>query len=267
MRLLLTSDLHRDGAKLLWLLEEAPAHDALLVAGDLLDIFSNTSLEDQKTGTLRWRQLVQDAGKSFAWCSGNHDFFYGERTPMSGDSPLWMKESPSSPTFVTDGESRLLEAGGEKIAITTLPWPVRWDLFMDGYRTTYIDFDFVKNLLRVGKRLKVEACVPWIILFHEPPGGTPLSATSISPEEDFARRIIETAEPDFSLHGHIHQAPTNPGGSWIWKTGKTVCFNSGQSECNEPLQYILLECRAPGDWTAIWHGNGRILRANSSCAH
>ena len=42
MRLLLTSDLHRDAKKLLWLLDEAPNHDALFVAGDLLDIFSNT---------------------------------------------------------------------------------------------------------------------------------------------------------------------------------------------------------------------------------
>ncbi len=44
MTLLLTSDLHRDGTKLLWLLDEAPAHDALFVAGDLLDMFSNADL-------------------------------------------------------------------------------------------------------------------------------------------------------------------------------------------------------------------------------
>jgi len=62
MRLLLTNDLHRDGSKLLWLLEEAPTYDALLVAGDLLDIFSKTDFEDQKSGTLRWRQAILNAG-------------------------------------------------------------------------------------------------------------------------------------------------------------------------------------------------------------
>ncbi len=261
MRLILTSDLHRDGAKLLWLLDEAPAHDALLVAGDHLDIFSNAAVEEQIAGTLRWRQLVQDAGKSFAWCSGNHDFFCGEKTPMSAASPLWMKDAPSSATCVTDGESRLLKAGGENIALTTLPWPVHGgELSIDGYRTTYSDF--VKNLLRLGKRLQAEEGVPWIVLCHEPPGETPLSAKYVAPEADFARRMIEAAEPDFSLHGHIHHAPNAPGGSWIWQMGKTVCFNTGQSAPNEPPHYVLFEC-VPGDWTAIWNGNGRVLRVGA----
>lgn len=47
MRLLLTPDPHRDGKKLLWFLDKAPEHDALLVAGDLLDIFSNTDFKVQ----------------------------------------------------------------------------------------------------------------------------------------------------------------------------------------------------------------------------
>jgi len=260
MRLLLTSDLHLDRAKLLWLLEEAPAHDALLVAGDLLDIFSDKGLEEQKTGALRWRAAVINSGKSFAWCSGNHDFFNGDHTPMASASPMWMRESPSSPTCVSDGESRLLESGAEKIVITTIPWPVQGgDLIMDGYRTTYIDF--VKNLLRMGKKLQAEAVVPWIVLCHEPPGETPLSATYVAPEADFARRMIEAAEPDFSLHGHIHQAPKSPGGSWICQVGKTVCFNPGQSHRNEPLHSILLELKVGGDWSAIWEGNGSIQRA------
>jgi Icc-related predicted phosphoesterase len=61
MKLLLTADLHRDARKLLWLLEEAPEHDALLVAGDLLDIFSNTGFADQKSGILRWGDGVLHA--------------------------------------------------------------------------------------------------------------------------------------------------------------------------------------------------------------
>ncbi|MEI6036284.1 MAG: metallophosphoesterase, partial [Verrucomicrobiae bacterium] len=78
MRLLLTSDLHRDGKKLLWLLDEAPEHDALLVAGDLLDIFSNSGFIEQKSGVLRCRNTFLKSRKSLAWCSGNHDFFNGD---------------------------------------------------------------------------------------------------------------------------------------------------------------------------------------------
>jgi len=212
MKILLTSDLHRDGKKLLWLLDEAPEHDALFVAGDLLDIFSNTGFNEQKGGDLRWRETILQSGKSFAWCSGNHDFFHGDHTPMAAASPLWMREKPSTKTCITDGESRFLETPSGNIAVTTIPWPVHGgDHVVDGYRTTY--FDFVKRLLQAGRKIKNEERVPWIVLNHEPPGGTPLSAAYAAPEADFARRIIEAAEPDFSLHGHIHQAPTAPGGS------------------------------------------------------
>lgn len=124
MTLLLTSDLHRDGAKLLWLLDEAPAHDAVFMAGDMLEFSSNVSLAEQSAGATRWRDKVLANGKSFAWCSGNHDFLEGDRTPILDASPLWMKQTPSSERFVSDGESRLLQIGGERIAITTIPWPV-----------------------------------------------------------------------------------------------------------------------------------------------
>ena len=258
MRLILTSDLHRDGSKLSWLLEVEL--DALLVAGDHLDLFSRTPFEDQISGTLRWMRLIQESGKSFAWCSGNHDFFQGEKTPISGASPKWMKKLTSSARCVSDGESRLLEVGDGKIAVTTIPWWVPGTtLMIDGLRMNYQDF--TRKLLQTGKKLQTEEGVPWIVLCHQPPGETPLCGNATSPEADFVRRMIEAAEPDFSLHGHIHEAPTNPGGSWIWQQGKTTYFNPGQSDYNETPYYILLECFGDGKWSAIWNGNGQILRA------
>ena len=260
MRLLLTSDLHRDGAKLLWLLDEAPQYDALLVAGDLLDIFSENSFEEQKTGPLRWKDVVLKSGKSLAWCSGNHDFFNGDHTPMVAASPLWMTETPSSKKYVTDGESRILQVGVDKVAITTIPWPVHGgDVLVNARTISY--HEFVRDLLREGKRLKTK--MPWFVLCHEPPGNTPLAATYIAFEADFARMMIESGQPDFSLHGHIHQAPTSPGGAWIWQLGTTICFNPGQSDLGEQPHYILLDWRSRSDWTAIWQGGGRTLRAES----
>ena len=222
MRLLLTSDLHRDGSKLLWLLDDAPQHDALLVAGDLLDIFSNTSFSEQKSGALRWRDVVLKSGKALAWCSGNHDFFRGDHTPMAAASPVWMCQEPSTKTYVPDGESRVLQVGDGKVAITTIPWPVHGgDVLVNDRNIPY--HEFVLGLLREGKLLQAD--MPWIILCHEPPGDTPLAATYVAAEADFARKLIEAAQPDFSIHGHIHQAPTAPGGSWIWQLGKTICFH------------------------------------------
>ena len=261
MNIILTSDLHRDGAKLLWLLDEAPQHNALLVAGDLLDIFSNTVMSDQTSGALRWRDAYLKSGKSLAWCSGNHDFYHGDHTPTSEASPLWMREIPSSSTYLTDGESRLLDVGLEKVAVTTLPWPVSdGEFVIGGTRINYLDF--VRDLLRAGRKLQTEE-TPWIVLFHEPPEGTPVAATYSAMEADFTRRTIEAAKPDFSLHGHIHQAPTAKGGSWNAQLGPTVCFNAGQSLPGEPLHHILLEWRSRNDWTATWSGAGQSLQIKS----
>jgi len=263
MRLLLTSDLHRDGNKLLWLLDEAPEHDALLVAGDLLDIFSSTAFIDQKSGTTRWREEILNSGKSFAWCSGNHDFFQGDRTPKKGASPLWMRESLSTKSFVTDGESRLLRTSGGDLAITTIPYPLHvGEIVTDGYRTTYPDF--VKSLLSAGAKLRETYEVPWIVLNHEPPARTQLAINYETPEADFARKIIEDFQPDFSLHGHIHDSPTANGGSWIWQNGKTTCFNAGQSLPGEPLHHVLLEWSSTDNWTATWHGSGQVLTAEGT---
>jgi Icc-related predicted phosphoesterase len=261
MKLLLTSDLHRDGTKLLGLLEEAPAHDALLVAGDHLDIFSDTGFTEQKSGALLWREAVRRAGKPFAWCSGNHDFFRGDATPMKGASPLWMRETEGDETCITDGETRVLKTAAGTLAVTTVPWPVTGDMILlDGYRASYLDF--VKGLLHAGKKLQAEG-LPWIILNHEPPAQTPLATGYVAAEADFARRLLESAQPDFSLHGHIHQAPTAEGGCWVWQLGETICFNAGQSAPGEPGHMILLEIQGPRRWQATWRGDRRTLRAES----
>ena len=260
MRILLTADLHRDKTKLRWVLEDAPAHDVLLVAGDFLDIFSTTGFTEQKSEIIRWKSSVLARGRGLAWCSGNHDFFQRERSPISVASPLWMREASSTHNFVADGESRILETSGGRIAVTTLPWPVNGDdIVVNGYRTTYVDF--AQALLRTGKKLQTEEGIPWIVLCHEPPGNTPLAAGYMEHEADVALTLIEAAEPDFSLHGHVHEAPTSPGGLWIWQVGKTVSFNAGQSPAGEPPHFIVLDLRGPGNYTAIWSGAGRVLRA------
>jgi hypothetical protein len=94
--------------------------------------------------------------------------------------------------FVPDGESRLIETPGGRIAVTTLPWPVHGgDLMVSGCRTNFIDF--TTKLLRRGKILQTEESVPWIVLCHEPPGNTPLAATYAARKADLARMMIEAA--------------------------------------------------------------------------
>lgn len=251
MRLLLTADLHRDGRKLLWLLDNAPKHDALLIAGDHLDIFASATLSDQKAGALRWKDAYLNTGKSLAWCSGNHDFFYGEDSPMAQASPFWMREDASHSQYITDGESKILESKAGGLAVTTVPWPVTGqELVVDGYRTNYLTH--VKSLLQKGKKLQTEEGTPWIVLCHEPPALSPLCREYDKPEGHFAKELILEAQPDFSLHGHIHLGPTFPEGSWHCKLGQTTCFNPGQSLPGESPHHILLQIKGPNHWKASW---------------
>lgn len=265
MRLLLTADIHRDEAKLRWILESAPAHDALLVAGDLLDIFSSASFVEQKSKIVRWKSGILARERALAWCSGNHDFFDAEHTPMAAASPRWMREAPSTKTFVADGESRLIETAGGRLAVTTIPWPVHGgQVVIDGYRTDF--FGFATSLLRKGKLLQTEECVPWIVLCHEPPDNSPLVGDYVAAEAVFTRRLIESAEPDFSLHGHVHEAPDSFDGSWIWRRGFSAHFNAGQSGAGEDPNYIILDLNGRDGWSATWSGFGKIERAKSSGA-
>jgi len=251
----LTSDLHCDDTKLRWL-ADLEAH-AILVAGDLLDIFSQTGIRQQQGEIHRWCTKLQERDRPLIWSSGNHDFFNGPNTPVSSASPEWMKDGDFA--VVSDGETRLLRIDGLPLALTTVPWPVTGgDFFEEDEKTSHLEF--VRRLLAEGMRYQA-AGATWILLAHEPPSGTPLCAGYEAGEADFTRQMIESAQPDFSLHGHLHEAPGKKGGSWIWQLGKTVCLNAGQSHRDEIPNLIELELRADKSWTAVWRGFGTSVRA------
>lgn len=254
MKLLLVSDLHRDGKKLLWILEDAPPHDAVLIAGDMLDIFSNTAMRMQIDGAKRYRDTLLSEKQWVVWCSGNHDFYVGENTSTDAASPAWMREE-TAPQFVRDGESRIIGDGRDAAIVTTVPWPVTGnDVIVDGKSVGYLDH--IKALLHQGHQLRAEHSLPWIVLHHEPPIGTAVASGYDTAEAGFSRRIIEAAEPDFSLHGHIHEAPSRKGGSWIDLVGRTVCFNAGQSVPGSLPHAILLETGEK--WCARWIVEGEV---------
>lgn len=263
MRVLLTSDLHGDPVKLSWLRDSAPPHDALLVAGDHLDIFSSLNAPAQQKRALSWAAEIVKSGRSIAWCSGNHDFFEGEDSPMEEASPRWMREVADSDRWITDGQSRILPAGRGTLVVTTLPWPVTGNSVALPSGDSMGFESYVTSLIRKGRSLRERHQVPWIILMHEPPIDTALAVDYLATEAAFTRRIIESAQPDFSLHGHIHEAPTRNGGSWREQIGTTVCFNAGQSPLGELPQYILLDWRAGNRPAAHWWGDESADRRES----
>lgn len=264
MRLLLTSDLHMDGKKFLWLLDSSPECDAVLVAGDILAMFSSQPFASQAESANRWREAIVRTGRDFVWCSGNHDVLHGS---MRGSGVGWMRNRGSTPRYVGDGETGLVAENWGGMAVTSIPWPLPHPVPVDErrlgrHRSAYLAL--VGRLAEEGRRIKTERGIPWIVLLHQPPGETPLAAGANTSRLNSSRRFLESTQPDFSLHGHIHRAPSEKNGSWIWQIGRTVCFNTGQSEAGEIPNFIVLDWRGPGDWTAVWEGDGRTQRAESS---
>lgn len=257
MRILLTSDLHGDSVKLAWLRDNAPKHDALLVAGDHLDIFTNLNAPAQQKRALFWAEEILKSGRSLAWSSGNHDFFEGEDSPLDEASPRWMREVPVSKRYVTDGESRMLPAGSGTLVVTTIPWPVTGNAVALKSGGSMNFQDYVASLIRKGRELRRKHGAPWLVLMHEPPIDTALAIDCHTTEAAFTRQIIELAQPDFSVHGHIHEAPFREGGSWRAQLGETTCFNAGQSPTGELPHYILLDWRTGTDPVVRWWGGDR----------
>lgn len=263
VKLLLVSDLHCDPAKLDWIAEHASAFDLVSVAGDLLNIFMPADSSWQEWMILKWKARVLASGASLIWCSGNHDFFHGEDSPILRASPQWMCGSESG--FVDDGKTALLRTRSGTIAVTTIPWPVTGaDVSVGGRFVPYVDY--VASLLEAGK--KFQADYPWLVLFHEPPLETRLCVDYAAMEGRFARQLIEKWEPDWSLHGHVHESVANPDGDFFDRLGRTTCFNAGQSPEGDEPHCIILHLDGC-DWRAKWTGAGehRSIEGTRSTAH
>jgi Icc-related predicted phosphoesterase len=257
MKLLLVAGLHRDAAKVLWLLEEAPKADVLVLGGDLLQIFSNIPAHEQISGVRRTLDVLAEQFPFVVCSSGNHDFFEGEGSRMSSASPAWMHKI-EVPNLIGDGQTRQVGDGTDGktgMIVSTIPWPVTSrELEIEGRKMSY--HDFVKGLLRQGRQLRHETGLPWLLVAHEPPGGTPLAANYQAIEAEFTRQMLESVDPDFSYHGHLHEILEVAGGSWHHTVGISTCFNAGQTEPRRHPNCILLEIGGTTEWTATLFKEG-----------
>jgi hypothetical protein len=72
MRLLLTADLHCRLPWFKWLEAQALRHEAVVISGDLLDVFHKEPLKQQVKRTTSWLRSLA-AKTNVVLCSGNHD--------------------------------------------------------------------------------------------------------------------------------------------------------------------------------------------------
>ena len=249
MRILLLADIHSQGQWYRWIASQNA--DLTVIAGDLLDGFSNEGLLTQKLSFSNW---VARFPSPLALSSGNHD---GNESSLAGfeidalvgfsdkhraeanrllSEKHWM-DCLERPGVVTDGRTAVVETPHGSIVVTTIPF----DFGSGG------DMD---HLWREGALKRKTLRIPWIVLHHDPPADTMVGGHTGDPSLFYK---IQEYRPSFVVSGHIHVQPYR--GSFADKLGETWCFNPGrpeQSHLGSVPNHIVLDLRAG---TATWHAS------------
>ncbi len=227
MDLLLVGDLHYDQRQFDWVLSQAPDHDMVVLAGDLLDIASSVPLDVQVPVVLGYLERLAARG-TIVVCSGNHDLT--GRDADGEQAALWL---PAAEAFGVTTDRSSLSVGGT--LITVCPW-----------------WDGPAGRERVEHQLAEQAAVPhdrWIWVYHWPPPELPVSWTGRQSygDADLAG-WIERFQPSLVLSGHVHPSPWATGGSWIAASGSTWVINAGRQIGPIP-SHAVVDLDA---WTARW---------------
>ena len=227
MKLLLTADLHGTlFGKVLGDLAQARGCTLVAIAGDLLDCFQRDPDAQSQVATAWLRDLTGKVGQ-VAVCSGNHD-------PDGPDEAGWLLRASENLTkgrLIVDGTQAVLN----DLIISAVP---HWNRYEGGSKHHDLLRGVAERIWREGRQLADQHGLPWAVLHHEPPDGTPVAAdgdalcVSLGEGSTWCEWWIKDYRPDYVFSGHIHHAPFARGGSWaarIPETG-TWCFNPGRRE-------------------------------------
>ncbi len=229
MRMLTASDLHYRLPALDWLLAACSDYDAIVIAGDLLNVASPVPLDAQIVVLDSYLHQMAERTRVFV-TSGNHDLdgpgVHGEQIAS------WLRRRRMGDIH-TDEQS--VDVGD--VRVTLCPW---WD----GPATR----ELLEQQLQAAAGGRPEW---WIWVYHSPPAGTPLcfDGRRAFPDDELAGWIGEY-QPDVVMCGHIHQAPWVDGGDWRARLGRSWVFNAGQARARMPAHIVVDTAEA----TATWYG-------------
>ena len=238
MKLLYVADLHYSLKQFDWLVAQAPGYDAVVIAGDLLDLGSALDVDVQIVVVEKYLSRLAQRTRLLV-SSGNHD---GDARTASQESICrWLREVKAGELYV-DGDS--VEVGG--MLVTICPW---WD----GVATRLE----VEQLIEQDARREKDR---WVWIYHSPPEGSPVSWTGRQSVGDaFLTEWVARYRPDLVLSGHIHNAPFYEEGSWVDRLGKTWVFNPGRQIGPEPTHVVLDLETMEARWVSIEAEETRVL--------
>lgn len=218
VRYLVASDLHYSLPQLDWIADQAADFDAVVLAGDHLDVAGRAELGAQVALVTAYLGRLADRTSVIA-NSGNHDLT--ARRDDGEKSAAWMRRIDAR--VATDGAC--VHVGDDVVSVCTW-WegPVtRAELEEQLARDATTD--------RVGR---------WIWVYHGPPDHSPTSwSGSRNYGDDVLNRLIGEHGPDIVLTGHVHEAPFRPDGSWHDEIDRTLVLNAGRQPGPIPAHLIL----------------------------
>ena len=218
MRFLLVSDLHYTLKQFDWTAAVAADFDAVVIAGDHIDISGHVDGSVQVVVILKYLQRLK-ACTQLIVSSGNHDL--DTRDANGEKTARWMSRVRAL-GVPTDGDTITL--GGS--LVTICPW-----------------WDGPHGMRAVEAQIERDAAKPkdhWIWVYHAPPDKSPTCWSGRQFYGDTTlSALIGAHKPDIVFSGHIHQAPFHEGGSWADRIGPTWVFNCGQQLGPIPTHVIV----------------------------
>lgn len=229
MQILVVGDLHYDMRQLDWVLAHAADHDAVVLAGDLLDISSVVPLPAQVRVVLGYLERLAERVPTIV-CSGNHDLT--TRNADGEKAAEWLQRAAG---VITDFGSTHL---GDTL-VSVCPF---WDGPVGRAR--------VDAFLAEQAEQARHATGPWWWVYHWPPPELPVSwiGDRWYGDQDLAG-WIERWTPALVITGHVHQAPYQADGSWIARApGGTWVLNAGRQIGPVPNHIVLDTARGTARW-------------------
>mgnify|MGYP001550116807 CR=1 FL=1 len=208
MKILAVSDLHFGLTQFDWVSQQAGNYDAVIIAGDLLDLGGHLDLDSQITVVVKYFRAIS-AKTRLLVCSGNHDG--DERNEKQEFIARWLLRVRAA-GLVVDGAG--VDLGPLRVSVC--PW---WD----GPATREAMQQFLRAEAPDPGR-------PWLWVHHAPPDGVGVSWTGREHAGDaFLVNTIAELRPGFVFSGHIHTSPFRSGGAWAARIGPTWVFNAGHT--------------------------------------
>jgi Icc-related predicted phosphoesterase len=218
MNLLLVADQHYALKQFDWILSVAADHDAVVIAGDLLETASIVPQDAQIVVVTEYLRRLSEITQVFV-CSGNHDL---DAERPGGERIAGWLAGLGAAGVVRDGQAVAI---GETL-ISCFPW---WD----GAETR-------EAIAAQMARDAARRTGAWIWVHHAPPSDSPVSWGGKRSFGDQALSgWIAEFSPTLVLSGHVHQAPFVSGGRWVDRIGDTWVFNMGRQLGEAPTNVVI----------------------------